>query len=44
MNKRFFVNFFQVVSLLMLLVAAALLAAITTMRFAIHGAECKCPL
>ena len=43
MNKRFFVNFFQVVSLLMLLVAAALLAAITTMRFAIHGAEVQVP-
>jgi beta-lactam-binding protein with PASTA domain len=43
MNRRFFVNFFQVVSLLMLLVAAALLAAITTMHFAIHGAEVQVP-
>ncbi|MGD0786882.1 MAG: PASTA domain-containing protein [Terracidiphilus sp.] len=43
MNKRFLVNFFQVVSLLMLLVAAALLAAITTMHFAIHGAEVQVP-
>jgi beta-lactam-binding protein with PASTA domain len=43
MNKRFLVNFFQVVSLLMLLVAAALLAAITTMHFAIHGAEVAVP-
>ena len=43
MNRQFFVNFFQVVSLLMLLVAAALLAAITTMHFAIHGAEVQVP-
>jgi len=43
MNSRVFVNFFQVVSLLMLLVAAALLSAITTMHFAIHGAEVQVP-
>ena len=43
MNTRVFVNFFQVVSLLMLLVAAALLSAITTMHFAIHGAEVQVP-
>jgi beta-lactam-binding protein with PASTA domain len=43
MNRRVFVNFFQVVSLLMVLVAAALLAAITTMHFAIHGAEVQVP-
>jgi len=36
-------NFFQVASLLMLLVAVALLAAITTMHFAIHGAEVQVP-
>jgi beta-lactam-binding protein with PASTA domain len=38
-----FVNFFQVVSLLMLLVVVALLSAITTMHFAIHGAEVQVP-
>ena len=43
MNTRVFVNFFQIVSLLMLLVAAALLSAITTMHFAIHGAEVQVP-
>ena len=43
MNSRALVNFFQVASLLMLLVAAALLAAITTMHFAIHGAEVQVP-
>ena len=43
MNSRVFVNFFQVVSVLMLLVAAALLSAITTMHFAIHGAEVQVP-
>ena len=37
------VNFFRVASLLMLLVAVALLAAITTMHFAIHGAEVQVP-
>jgi beta-lactam-binding protein with PASTA domain len=37
------VVFFQVASLLMLLVAVALLAAITTMHFAIHGAEVQVP-
>jgi beta-lactam-binding protein with PASTA domain len=37
------VNFFQVASLVMLLVAVALLAAITTMHFAIHGAEVQVP-
>ncbi len=36
-------NFFQVASLLMLLVAVALLAAIATMHFAIHGAEVQVP-
>jgi eukaryotic-like serine/threonine-protein kinase len=43
MKSRSIVNFFQVASLLMLLVAVALLAAITTMHFAIHGAEVQVP-
>src|ERR1039457_6674577 len=43
MKSRPFVNFFQVASVLMLLVAVALLAAITTMHFAIHGAEVQIP-
>src|SRR5580658_2246094 len=42
MNTRV-VRFFQVASLVMLLVAVALLAAITTMHFAIHGAEVQVP-
>ena len=37
------VNFFQVASLGMLLVVVALLSAITTMHFAIHGAEVQVP-
>jgi eukaryotic-like serine/threonine-protein kinase len=36
-------RFFRALSVLMLLVAAALLSAITTMHFAIHGAEVKIP-
>jgi beta-lactam-binding protein with PASTA domain len=43
MSRRHFVNFFQVGSLVMLLVAVALLAAIATMHFAIHGAEVQVP-
>ncbi|HEX4758733.1 MAG TPA: PASTA domain-containing protein [Terracidiphilus sp.] len=43
MNSRSIVNFFRVASLLTLLVAVALLAAITTMHFAIHGAEVDVP-
>jgi len=43
MSNRAIVTFFQVASLLMLLVAVALLAAITTMHFAIHGAEVQVP-
>jgi beta-lactam-binding protein with PASTA domain len=43
MMKRPFVNFFQVASLVMLLVAVALLSAVTTMNFAIHGVEVKVP-
>jgi beta-lactam-binding protein with PASTA domain len=37
------VNFFQVAWLVMMLVAISLLAAITTMHFAIHGAEVTVP-
>ena len=43
MNSRPIVNFFRVASLLLLLVAVALLAAITTMHFATHGAEVEVP-
>ena len=43
MRARPVLNFFQVASLVMLLVVAALLAAIATMRFAIHGAEVQVP-
>jgi beta-lactam-binding protein with PASTA domain len=43
MISRSIVNFFQVASMLLLLVAVALLAAITTMHFAIHGAEVQVP-
>lgn len=43
MNRRSIVRFFRVASLLMLLVVAGLLAAITTMHFAIHGAEVQVP-
>jgi beta-lactam-binding protein with PASTA domain len=37
------INVFQIGSLVLLLVAVALLAAITTMHFAIHGAEVQVP-
>ncbi len=43
MKSRSIVGFFRVASLLMLLVAVALLAAVTTMHFAIHGAEVQVP-
>ena len=43
MMRRFLVNFFQIGSLLLLLIALGLLAAITTMHFAIHGAEVQVP-
>ena len=43
MNTRVIANFFQVASLLLLLVAVALMAAIVTMHFAIHGAEVEVP-
>ena len=36
-------SFFQIASLVMVLVAVALLAAITTMHFVIHGAEVQVP-
>jgi beta-lactam-binding protein with PASTA domain len=43
MRSRPVLNFIQVAMLLMLLVAAALVAAIVTMHFAIHGAEVQIP-
>lgn len=43
MNRGSIIGFFRVASLLLLLVAVALLAAITTMHFAIHGAEVQVP-
>ncbi len=43
MSARPVLNFFQVASLVMLLVAVALLAAIATMHFSIHGAEVTVP-
>jgi len=43
MRTRPVLNFFQVASLVMLLVAVALLAAVATMHFAIHGAEVQVP-
>jgi beta-lactam-binding protein with PASTA domain len=43
MNTRAIANFFQIASLLLLLVAVALLSAIATMQFAIHGAEVQVP-
>jgi beta-lactam-binding protein with PASTA domain len=43
MNGRTVKNYFQIASLLLLLLVAALLAAITTMHFAIHGAEVQVP-
>lgn len=42
-RRRPVINFFQVASLVMVLVAVALLSAITTMHFAIHGAEVQVP-
>src|SRR5271157_856449 len=43
MMTRPVVNFFQVASLVMLLVAVALGSAVFAMRFAIHGVEVKVP-
>ncbi len=42
-TRRLLVNLFQVMLLVMGLVAIALLSAITTMHFAIHGAEVQVP-
>lgn len=41
--RRRFINFFQTASLILLLVGIALLSAITTMHFAIHGSEVTVP-
>jgi beta-lactam-binding protein with PASTA domain len=43
MKRRPVVNFLQIASLVMLLVALALLSAVATMHFAIHGAEVQVP-
>jgi eukaryotic-like serine/threonine-protein kinase len=43
MKSRSIVNFFQIASLLLLLVTVGLLSAITTVHFAIHGAEVQVP-
>jgi beta-lactam-binding protein with PASTA domain len=43
MSGNFFIRFFRMASVVMLLIAVALLAAITTMHFAIHGAEVQVP-
>lgn len=43
MSGGFLIRFFRMASVVMLLVAAALLSAIMTMHFAIHGAEVKVP-
>lgn len=43
MNSRSIGNYLRVASLLLLLLAVALLAAVTTMHFAIHGAEVQVP-
>jgi fumarate reductase subunit D len=43
MKRRPVINFLQIASLVMLLVTLALLSAITTMHFAIHGAEVQVP-
>lgn len=42
-RRRALVNFFQIASLVMILIAVALGAAIITMHFAIHGAEVQVP-
>src|ERR1700751_3362928 len=41
--RRPFVHFFQIASLVMILIDVALGAAILTMHFAIHGAEVQVP-
>lgn len=43
MNRGFLIRFFRMASVVMLLIAAAMLSAITTMHFAIHGAEVNIP-
>lgn len=43
MKGHLVIRFFRMASLVMLLVAVALLAALTTMHFAIHGAEVQVP-
>jgi beta-lactam-binding protein with PASTA domain len=43
MKSRSLINLFQIASLLLLLVVVALLSAITTVHFAIHGAEVQVP-
>lgn len=43
MSGGLLISFFRMASVVMLLIAAALLSAITTMHFAIHGAEMKVP-
>lgn len=43
MKGHVLIKLFQVASLVMLLIAVAMLSAITTMHFAIHGAELQVP-
>ena len=43
MRSRFLLNLFQMASLVMVLIAVAMLSAIATMDFAIHGAEVQVP-
>jgi len=43
MSGGFLIRFFRMASVVMVLVAAALMSAIATMHFAIHGAEVKVP-
>lgn len=43
MSGHLLIRFFRMASVIMLLVAVAMLSAITTMHFAIHGAEVKIP-
>ena len=43
MSGHFILRIFRMASLIMLLVAVAMLSAITTMHFAIHGAEVQVP-
>ncbi len=43
MKGNYLIKLFQVASLVMLLIAVAMLSAVTTMHFAIHGAEVQVP-